>query len=341
VIDSQCTLGATGRPLRVGVLVYDDFVLSNLAGPIDILRIAQRIAVLRDPRTPQLFDSRVFSVGAQLSPCCSIGLQLHGVSAPEDDVDLVLVPGMMHSSPHQLAERVRGMQAELDLLRRWHARGVRIAAACSGTFLLAASGLLDGHRATTSWWLAHAFAREFPRVTLEADAMVIDDGPVLTAGAATAVLNLALKLVAAVAGDGVAQQTARMLNVDAERQSQAPYVSLALMERPRSSITERAEKLIQRELHRELPVAELAEQVGTSERSLLRHFRDHYGVTPVAHIQRLRVERAKALLETTQLSFDEVVERCGYSDVSSFRKLFKRATTLTPAEYRERFRLRA
>ena len=80
---------------------------------------------------------------------------------------------------------------------------------------------------------------------------------------------------------------------------------------------------------------------GTSERSLHRHFRTHHGIGPLEHIQHLRVERAKALLEATHLSFDEVVERCGYADVSSFRKLFKRATSMTPADYRERFRLRA
>ena len=93
-------------------------------------------------------------------------------------------------------------------------------------------------------------------------------------------------------------------------------------------------------LHEDLSVSRLAGHCGTSESSLLRHFRSHFGATPLEHIQRLRVERAKALLETTRLSFDEIVERCGYSDSASFRKLFKRATTLTPADYRERFRLR-
>lgn len=328
-------------PLRVGVLVFDDFVLSNLAGPIDVLRIAQRIAELRDPRVGPLFETCVFAVDPTLRPCCSTGLSLAGVAAPTDAVDIVLVPGIMHSSPKGLIDRVLAMRGEQELLRRLAARGVRIAATCSGTFLLAASGLLDGHRATTSWWLANAFQRQFPRVNLQADAMVIDDGAVLTTGAATAVFDLVLKLVAQVAGEAVAQQTARMMNVDPERQSQAPYVSQALMQRPRSSITERADALINRELHRELPVGALAEALNTSERSLLRHFRSHYGVTPLEHIQHLRVERAKALLETTLLSFEEVVGRCGYSDVSSFRKLFKRATTLTPADYRERFRLRA
>ena len=95
------------------------------------------------------------------------------------------------------------------------------------------------------------------------------------------------------------------------------------------------------ELHRDISVGGLAGHVGASERSLLRHFRSHYGASPIAHIQRLRVERAKALLETTHLSFEEIVERCGYTDASSFRKLFKRATTLTPADYRHRFALRA
>lgn len=327
--------------LRLGVLVYDDFVLSNVAGPIDVLRIAQRIAERRDPKVGKLFDADVFAVGPQQSPCCSAGLHLTRIGGPRDDIDVLLIPGMMHSSPSQLIERVDAMAGERALIVDLHRRGVRVAAACSGTFLLASTGLLDARRATTSWWLAHAFARAFPRVNLEADAMVIDEGSVLTTGGATAVLNLILKLVGETAGESVAQMTARMLNVDAERQSQAPYVSLALMERPRTSITERAEKLINQSLHRELSVTELAQRVGTSERSLLRHFREHYGASVLEHIQHLRVERAKALLETTQLSFDEIVERCGYTDVSSFRKLFKRATTLTPADYRTRFRLRA
>lgn len=328
-------------PLRVGVLVFDDFVLSNLAGPVDVLRIAQRIAELRDPKVGRLFETHVFALGGGLAPCCSAGIALTGATAPHAEIDLLLVPGIMHSSPRQLIDRVLAMEGERALLLELAGRGVRIAATCAGTFLLGATGLLDGRRATTSWWLANAFQRQFPRVHLEADAMVIDEGPVLTTGAATAVLNLTLKLVAQVAGEAVAQQTARMMNVDAERQSQAPYVSLALMERPRSSLLERAEKIINQSLHRELGVAELATALATSERSLLRHFRAHFGVGPLEHIQRLRVERAKALLETTQLSFEEVCERVGYSDVSSFRKLFKRATTLTPADYRERFRLRA
>jgi transcriptional regulator GlxA family with amidase domain len=232
------------------------------------------------------------------------------------------------------------MQPELELLRKLHLRGVRIAASCSGSFMLARTGLLDGHRATTSWWLAGAFRQRFPKVQLDADQMLVEDGQLITSGAATAVLTMVLRLIAQSGGEALAQQTSRMLAIDAERQSQAPYVSMALIERPRSSMSEKAEQFLQRELHHEVTVTNLAKHCGTSERSLLRHFRSTYGLSPLAHIQHLRVERAKAMLEATHLSFEEIVERCGYTDVSSFRKLFKRATTLTPVDYRERFRLR-
>ena len=108
-----------------------------------------------------------------------------------------------------------------------------------------------------------------------------------------------------------------------------------------AALAEKITHFLDKELHNQISVTRLAEHCGTSERSLLRHFRAHYGTSPLGYIQHLRVERAKALLEATQLSFDEVVSRCGYSDVPSFRKLFKRETSLTPADYRERFRLRA
>jgi transcriptional regulator GlxA family with amidase domain len=271
-----------------------------------------------------------------------VGLELAGLAqAPEDlDLDMVLLPGLMHSSPHDLITRVAHATPELELLRALHLRGVQLIGSCSGSFLFAESGLLDGHRATCSWWLATAFRQRYPRVHLEADAMFVDDAGMLTAGGACSLQPLLLRLVARVGGEELAQQTARMLLIDADRQSQAPYVSQALMEKPRTSMSEKAEQFLMHELHREVTVTELADFCGTSERSLLRHFRTYHGVTPMAHIQHLRVERAKALLETTHLSFDEIVERCGYSDSASFRKLFKRATAITPGDYRERYRLR-
>lgn len=335
-------MGRAEAPLlRLGILALDGCLLSSVAGPIDALQIAEKIANLRQPALAPRFVTHVLSARGNTRVRTSNGLVLEGIEGREVPIDVLLVPGIMADQPHVLCSRADDFGPEIDYLRRRHAAGVRIAASCSGTLLLARSGLLDGRRATTSWWLGATFRKFFPAVHLDIEQMLIEDRGVMTTGAATAVLNLVLRLVGDVAGEDLAQQVGRMLAIDTERQSQAPFVSMAMLERPRTSLAERAEQFLRQSEDAEISVSALAEHCGTSERSLLRHFKSHYGVTPLEHIQRLRVERAKALLETTHLSFDEVVERCGYSDVSSFRKLFKRATTLTPADYRERFRLRA
>ena len=331
----------TERRLRVGILVVDGCMLSSIASASDTLRVAQTLSDIRHPNSGLHLESVVFGARGQERIRTSVGLELSGLAQPPpEDLDLLLVPGLLHRSPQDLIARVTAMQPEMELIRAMSLRGVQVAGTCSGSFLFAETGLLDGHRATCSWWLATAFRDRYPNVHLEADAMVVEDAGFLTAGGASSLQSLLMKLVARVGGEELAQQTARMLLIDTERQSQAPYVSQALMERPRHSLSEKAEHFLQHELHREVSVIELAEHCGTSERSLLRHFRTHHGVTPVAHIQHLRVERAKALLETTHLSFDEIVERCGYNDSASFRKLFKRATAITPGDYRERYRLR-
>lgn len=333
-------MSSTERRLRIGILVHDGCMLSSIASASDTLRVAQTLSDIRHPNSGLRLDTVVFGARGQERIRTSVGLELAGLTTPPEDIDLLLLPGLLHNSPHDLIERVAAMKPEIELIRAMHLRGVQVAGTCSGSFLFAESGLLDGHRATCSWWLATAFRARYPNVQLEADAMVVDDAGVLTAGGAASLQTLMMRLIAKTGGEELAQQTARMLLIDTERQSQAPYVSQALMEKPRNSLSEKAEHFLQHELHHEVSVTRLAEHCGTSERSLLRHFRTHHGVTPVAHIQNLRVERAKALLETTHLSFDEIVERCGYTDSASFRKLFKRATAITPGDYRERYRLR-
>jgi transcriptional regulator GlxA family with amidase domain len=334
-------MSATDRRLRIGILVHEGCMLSSIASATDTLRVAQTLAEIRAPNSGLKMETVLFGARGQERIHTSTGIEIGGLAAtPPADLDLLLLPGIMHNSPHDLSVRVAALQPELELIRAMHLRAVPIAGTCSGSYLLAESGLLDGRRATCSWWLAASFRERYPRVRLEADAMVVEDGELLTAGGACSVQSLMMKLIERTGGTELAQQTSRMLLIDIERQSQAPYVSDALMAKPRNSLSEKAEQFLQHELHREVSVSRLAEHCGTSERSLLRHFRAHLGVSPVEHIQHLRVERAKALLETTHLSFDEIVERCGYSDSASFRKLFKRATAITPGDYRERYRLR-
>jgi transcriptional regulator GlxA family with amidase domain len=330
------------KTFRLGLLAIDGCMLSSLAGPADAVHVAQVLAEIRSPGDAPRFESVVLSASGAARVRTESGIEIGGIRSAACDLefDLVLVPGITHRRPRDIFDRRGELEPEIRLLRELHARGTRLAATCSGTFIMAMSGLLDGRRATTSWWLASSFRRHFPAVRLEEQAMLIEDGNLITTGATTAVFSLVIRFIAGTAGEEIAQQAGRMMMLDTERQSQAPYVSQAMIEKPRHSLAEKISHFLERELHNQISVARLAGHCGTSERSLLRHFHAQFGKSPLGHIQHLRVERAKALLEATQLSFDEVVERCGYSDVPSFRKLFKRETSMTPADYRERFRLR-
>jgi transcriptional regulator GlxA family with amidase domain len=323
-------------------MALDGCMLSSLTGAADALHVAQILADIRSPNSGPRFESVVFSARGATRIRSESGIEISGIKPlPKNpQFDLVLVPGIDHRRPRDVIDRRDEFAPEIELLRSLHLRGTRLAATCSGTYLLAMTGLLDGRRATTSWWMAGPFRKYFPAVQLEEQALLIEDGNLITTGASTSVYSLIIRFIAQ-AGEDLAQQVGRMMLLDTERQSQAPYVSQAMLEKPRHSLAEKITHFLDRELHNQISVSRLAEHCGTSERSLLRHFRAHYGTNPLGYIQHLRVERAKALLEVTQLSFDEVVERCGYSDVPSFRKLFKRETSLTPADYRERFRLRA
>jgi len=253
---------------------------------------------------------------------------------------VLIVPGLglQYSGPSQ--QNFQHLGAEIDLLRVAAKAQVRLAAACTGTFLLAEAGLLDGLSATTSWWLAASFRHQYPNVNLSADDIVVDSGAVMTGGAATSFVQMCLALIAQTAGKDMADNIGRLMLVDPSRRSQAPYVNRALEQKPRHAFSESAELYLQRNLHAPISVVALAQHCKVSERTLLRRFRESFAATPLEFVQKLRVERAKALLEQTKLTFDEVVERCGYQDISSFRRLFKNVTSVTPNNYRERFRAR-
>lgn len=226
------------------------------------------------------------------------------------------------------------------MLRTFAASGRLLASSCSGTCLLARTGVLDGLRATTSWWLAPYFRQQYPRVTLDAEELVLQDGAFITSGGVTSCVDLALWLVGHFGGEGLRQVTAKILMVDGNRSSQAPYVAAAMVQGESHAVIERARRWLNERLDGPWTMAGLAEHCHTTQRTLLRRFRDATGLSPVQYAQQLRVERAKVLLESTRLSLDDITQRCGYGDVSTFSKVFKCWAQLTPREYRVRFGLR-
>ncbi|EPX61851.1 transcriptional regulator, AraC family [Cystobacter fuscus DSM 2262] len=248
--------------------------------------------------------------------------------------DVVVLPGMFAASGRTVAKLLarEDTQRAADLLAKAADKGVMLAASCSATFVLAASGLLEGRTATTTWWLAPQFARMFPRVSLSADLMVVDAGEILTAGSALAHADLMLALVARLAGPSVAHLVTRYLVLD-ERPSQARYM---VMEHLRVSDPglRAVERFIAQNIGRQLSLDELARVAAVSPRTLARRVHAGLGVTPHELVQRIRVSRAAHLLETTHASVDEIAAQVGYADAAAFRRVFRRFAGESPRRRR-------
>lgn len=327
------------RTITIGVLAYPGCLPTSAVIPLDVLRIANTIAALRPSSLRVHFEGLLVSArGAK--PVAAGGVSLNPVALSRADIDALIVPGIEHRTAEDISTVLPTLAREQAALAEFAEDGKRLlASTCSGSCLVAGAGLLDGRRCTTSWWLAPYFMKEFPEVVLDAEELVVQDGQFLTSGGVTSALDLALWMVGHFGGEDLRQLTAKVLVTDTNRASQAPYVASAMMQGD-GAVIERARRWINQRIGQAWTTEQLASHCNLSSRTLLRRFQDGLGVTPALYAQQLRVERAKALLETTPLSFEEITSRCGYEAVSTFSQVFKRWAQVTPGEYRHRFGLR-
>jgi transcriptional regulator GlxA family with amidase domain len=248
-------------------------------------------------------------------------------------VHVVVVPPILEGLDESLERH-----AELIAwLRASAARGTVLASVCTGAFFLAEAGLLDGRRATTYPGRASSFRRRYPRVTLDADRRLVDEGVVVSAGATTSFLDLALHLVERYAGHAIAVLTAKVLAVDKNRLSQRPYFLFADQRDHGDAQMLQIQDWLE-EHHRDaVDIQALGRLVAMSVRTLNRRFRAATGESPISYLHRIRIEAAKRMLEDTRANVDEITRAVGYGDARSFSRLFKRETGLAPRQYRERF----
>lgn len=245
------------------------------------------------------------------------------------EADTVIVPGVGDTS-RPVSGRV------IEALRAASARGARIASICSGAFVLAATGLLDGRRATTHWLGAADFARRFPRVTLDPQVLFVDEGRIVTSAGALAGLDMCLHLVARDHGQSIAAQAARLAVAPLHRDGgQSQFIRHEL---PRSSdsLAPLLDWMLAH-LDQPLGVAALAARAATSPRTFARRFREQTGTTPLQWLLTARMRRAQELLETTKRSVDEIALATGFEASVSFRTRFQKITGVSPNTYRRRF----
>jgi transcriptional regulator GlxA family with amidase domain len=222
-------------------------------------------------------------------------------------------------------------------LRHKHAQGVVLAAVCGGVFLLAKTGLLAGRQATTHWAFSDQFSAQFPDVLMESDHMVIDYGDVLTAGGALAWADLGLRLTERFLGPAVMLDTARYMNVDPPGREQRFYSGFEPRTKHGDGPILDAQQWLSSQREQAVTVADIARHAGLESRTFLRRFVAATGMKPSEYQQRLRMTRAREMLEFSRATVDEVALSVGYDDAGGFRRVFRKIVGLTPSDYRRRF----
>lgn len=226
----------------------------------------------------------------------------------------------------------------VDALRVAHARGARLMSICSGAFVLAATGLLSGRRATTHWLYADELARRYPDLKVDADVLYIDEGDILTSAGSAAGIDLCLHVVRRDFGAAVANSVARRLVTPPHREGgQAQYVERAVAPPREGARFGALFDHMRRQLHRQQPLARLAAAAGMSRRTFLRRFKAATGTTPAAWLLRERLAQARALLETTRRTVDDVAVACGLGSADNLRYHFQRHFGVSPVAFRTTF----
>lgn len=222
-------------------------------------------------------------------------------------------------------------------LEHCHNKGSLLTSSCTGSFVLADCGFLDGKKATTHWRSAELFRRNFPFVRLETEQLVVDNGDVICAGGSMAYIDLSLYIVEKYFGKEVVSDCAKLLVFDPVREKQSPYMSFEAQKDHEDQAVLKAQEWLESHFKQEVSLENLAEHVGLTSRTFKRRFKLATNENPINYLQRIRVEQAKNKLEKTTEPVNKIIWSVGYEDISSFRQLFKRFTGLTPKDYRQKF----
>jgi len=267
--------------------------------------------------------------------CANGGIRVHPDRAIKDvdRTDLILIPPFLPVGD-PLTQKMGDIS---DWLVERYRRNTNIAAMCTGAFVLAETGLLNGKVATTNWQFARRFQCRYPKVHLRLDRILTEDGGLTCTGAATSIFNLGLHLIRTFGSEALASVCSKALLVDPNRDSQSPYLVFSARKSHGDTDILEAQEWMEEHYADPITIDAIAREAGISPRHFKRRFRKATGESPLGYLQNLRMEAAKTRLETTLDNVNEITCRIGYEDSSTFRRLFKRHTGISPREYRDKF----
>lgn len=247
--------------------------------------------------------------------------------------DLIIIPGL-HVPNDSCFERNKHL---INWMVMQYKAGAELASLCTGSFFLAATGLLKNKECSTHWKAESEFLKMFPEVKLQTDKIITDSKGIYTAGGAYSSLNLILYMIEKYNGREVALYCAKVLQIDIERNSQAPFIIFKGQKKHDDDQIKEVQLFIEANVEEKITVEYLSDKFSISKRSLIRRFKKATNNPPLEYIQRIKMEAAKRSLESNRKNINEVMYSVGYTDVKAFRNIFKKVTGLSPVEYKLKF----
>ena len=321
--------------IDVTILFLEDTFSSTAVGPMEVFRHAGALwNSLTGTKPVPRFHVTTASIDGRAVRCDGpIHVKPDTAISSIRKTNLIFIP----TTGLHLDDVVKHYARIIPWLRRWHGRGASIAAVCTGVGLLAATGMLDGKRATTHWALVDRFRALYPRVKWMPEQMVTEDRGFYCGGGVHAAMDLSLYLVEKFCGHEVAMQSAKAMLIETPRSWQAGFGIVPLKTEHSDDAISGAQEWLHENFHRTFGLETPARRVGMSLRNFVRRFKQATGDSPLAYLQKLRVAVAKRLLESDHRTVQEISGAVGYQDVAFFRNLFERHTGVSPMAYRRRF----
>jgi transcriptional regulator GlxA family with amidase domain len=247
--------------------------------------------------------------------------------------DLIIIPSLNHN--YEKSVKANGQL--IEWIEQQYKNGAEIASICTGAFLLASSGLLDGRTCSTHWAAANTFRTLFPKVDLQADRLITDENGIYTNGGAYSFLNLVIYLVEKYFDRQTAIYCSKVFQIEMDRQSQSAFTIFTGQKQHGDEMVKEAQAYIETNMQEKISVEHLSARFAVGRRNFDRRFIKATGNTPVEYLQRVKIESAKKALETSRKTINEVMYDVGYSDVKAFREVFRKVTGMSPLEYRRRY----
>ncbi len=324
--------------MKVTILAFDDCTALGPIGPMEILYKTNPIYqdLKNGSYSEPFFDIQLCSAENPIVHTANgYPISCQRTIDQVESCDLVIIPAL----DEDIVEKIENNRAVLPWLVDQYEKGAELASVCTGAFMIAETGLLDGKSATTHWTATDLFRKRYPEVHLKPQRIIVDEGKICSSGGATSFLNLMIYLIEKFCGKEIAIFASKVFLIDVNKNSQNSYSIFSIQKDHDDKEILFAQNFIENNAERRVSVEEVARSSAISKRNLIRRFKKATGNTPGEYIQRFKVEQVKKSLEGERDSIENMIRNIGYEDIDSFRKVFKKFTGVTPLEYRRRYRI--